>query len=58
MAFAPADTAINLLKQLAWNSIKYSGMSVAEKKYSAMVFKSSWDKFIDFILSYEEKIKI
>lgn len=55
MALAPSDTALHLLKQLTWNSIKYSAMSVAEKKYFAQVFKSSWDKFIDFILTYEQQ---
>lgn len=52
MAFTPADTALQVLKQLAWNSIKYSSMTVAEKKYSAMIYKSSWDKFIDYLLAY------
>lgn len=53
MAFSPSDTALHILKQLAWNSIKYSSMTVGEKKYAAMVFKSSWDKFIDFVLTFE-----
>lgn len=54
MAFAPADTALQVLKQLAWNSIKYSAMTVAERKYAAVVFKSSWDKFIDYLLTFAE----
>lgn len=54
MAFAPADTALQILKQLAWNSIKYSAMTVAERKYAAITFKSAWDKFIDYLLTYED----
>lgn len=52
MAFTPADSGLQVLKQLAWNSIKYSSMTVAEKKYSAMIYKSCWDKFIEYLLNY------
>jgi len=56
MAFTPADTGLQVLKQLAWNSLKYSAMSQQEKRYAAVVFKTSWDKFIDYVLSLENKL--
>lgn len=53
MAFTPVDTGLQVLKQLAWNSIKYSAMSNDEKRYAAMIFKASWDKFIEYLLNYK-----
>ncbi|KAG5669875.1 hypothetical protein PVAND_000166 [Polypedilum vanderplanki] len=55
MAFAPSDTGLQILKQLAWNSLKYSAMSQKERSDAAVVFKASWDKFIDSILLMENK---
>jgi hypothetical protein len=55
MAFTPADTGLQVLKQLAWNSLKYSAMSQQERSYAAVVFKASWDKFIDSVLLMENK---
>lgn len=55
MAFTPADTGLQVLKQLAWNSLKYSAMSQTERSYAAVIFKTSWDKFIEYILSLETK---
>ena len=53
MAFTPADAGLQVLKQLAWNSLKYSAMSLAERSYAAVVFKTSWDKFIDYVMTLE-----
>jgi hypothetical protein len=54
MAFTPADTGLQVLKQLAWNSLKYSALSNTEKKYAVVLFKTSWDKFIDYVLTLEK----
>jgi adenosine deaminase CECR1 len=51
MAFTPQNAGLRVLKQLAWNSLKYSGMSVAEKQNASAEFKKSWDKFIDDALN-------
>jgi adenosine deaminase CECR1 len=56
MAFTPADDGLQVLKQLAWNSIKYSSLSQQERSYAAIVFKASWDKFVDYILLNEKKL--
>jgi hypothetical protein len=53
MAFTPADSGLQVLKQLAWNSLKYSALSQQERSYAAVLFKASWDKFIDYVLSLE-----
>jgi adenosine deaminase CECR1 len=53
MAFTPADSGLQVLKQLAWNSLKYSALSQQEKSYAAVLFKTSWDRFIDYVLSLE-----
>jgi uncharacterized lipoprotein YehR (DUF1307 family) len=54
MAFTPADSGLQVLKQLAWNSLKYSALSPTEKSYAAVLFKSSWDKFVDYVLTLEK----
>lgn len=54
MAFTPADTGLQILKQLSWNSLKYSAMSSEELKYATVVFKAHWEKFIDYILSLKK----
>jgi hypothetical protein len=50
MAFSPADAGLQLLKQLAWNSFKYSGLNNEEKLNASIMFKSQWEKFIDYLL--------
>ena len=54
MAFTPADTGLQILKQLSWNSLKYSAMSSEERKYAIVVFKTHWDQFIDYILTLKK----
>lgn len=56
MAFTPRDAGLQVLKQLAWNSLKYSTLSQKERSYASVLFKSSWDKFIAYVLTLEEKI--
>ncbi|CAO1424515.1 unnamed protein product [Diamesa tonsa] len=56
MAFTPADTGLQILKQLAWNSLKYSAMSNEERKYAIVVFKTHWDQFIDYILTLKKDL--
>lgn len=53
MAFTPADAGLQVLKQLAWNSLKYSALTQKEKSYASVLFKASWDKFIDYVVTYE-----
>jgi adenosine deaminase CECR1 len=53
MALSPANSGLQVLKQLAWNSIKYSAMSQSEKSSAAVIFKESWDKFIEDLLLTE-----
>jgi adenosine deaminase CECR1 len=51
MAFTPADSGLQVLKQLAWNSLKYSCLNYSEKSYSAVLFKASWENFVDYVLT-------
>ncbi|CRK88796.1 CLUMA_CG002502, isoform A [Clunio marinus] len=53
MDFTPADEGLQVLKQLAWNSLKYSAMTPKEKKNAAVVFKAEFDDFVDYILTKE-----
>lgn len=41
---------LRLLKKLALNSIKYSGMSETEKNIALVKWTTEWDKFIDEIV--------
>ncbi|CAH1735729.1 unnamed protein product [Chironomus riparius] len=56
MAFTPADSGLQVLKQLAWNSLKYSAMTQKEKINATNQFKASWDKFIDYVLGFGRKL--
>jgi adenosine deaminase CECR1 len=56
MAFTPADTGLQVLKQLAWNSLRYSALNTTERVNAARIFKASWEKFIDVVLTYEKKV--
>ncbi|EFA00339.1 adenosine deaminase 2-A [Tribolium castaneum] len=50
MAMTPRDSGLEVLKQLAINSIVYSSMGVEEKRRSLEVWEGQWDKFLDEIL--------
>ena len=50
MAFTPESAGLQVLKQLAWNSIRYSAMSHEEKKNAGTMFKEKWDEFISNIV--------
>jgi adenosine deaminase CECR1 len=51
MSFSPQNAGLQVLKQLAWNSLKYSGMTTEEKQNASNEFKKSWDKFVDDALN-------
>lgn len=51
MAFAPENSGLQVLKQLALNSIKYSAMTNDEKNFAGVKFNEKWDKFINDIVS-------
>lgn len=50
MAMTPEFSGLEVLKQLAINSIEYSCMENDEKRSSIELWKKQWDKFIDDIL--------
>lgn len=49
MGMANKNTDLRLLKQLAVNSIKYSAMTIEEKKIAFDMWNASWNDFIDEI---------
>nr|XP_054761208.1 adenosine deaminase AGSA-like [Lytechinus pictus] len=46
MAMSGESTGLNLLKQLAMNTIKYSAMTQAEKSAASTLWQAKWDRFI------------
>ena len=51
MAFTPQNAGLQVLKQLALNSIKYSAMTDEEKKNAGTVFSRKWNDFINIIVN-------
>lgn len=56
MALSPANAGVQLLKQLVWNSLKYSAMTPSERDTATVALKAAWDKFIEYILSLEKSV--
>lgn len=50
MSLSPNNAGLEILKQLAWNSIKYSMLQNREKQRAFAVLQSKWDQFIDDVL--------
>ena len=53
MAFAPAYSGLEFLKQLALNSIRFSSLSNKEKSLATVLFKKQWDTFLNDVIGYE-----
>lgn len=51
MAMTSEDAGLEVLKQFALNSIKYSAMSILEKYAAFQMFEEKWGKFIDQFLA-------
>lgn len=53
MAMTSEDAGLEVLKQLALNSIQYSAMQETEKNVAFKVFEEQWKRYIDdFIMTY------
>lgn len=51
MAMASADADLRLLKQLVWNSIDYSVLTITERRTAAYILNKQWDKFISYVIN-------
>jgi adenosine deaminase CECR1 len=51
MAFAPSYSGLEFLKQLGWNSIRYSAMNPREKSIASKLFLNKWDKFMNDVIA-------
>ena len=50
MSLAPKNSGLKLLKQLVWNSIKYSVLSSAERKHAYGMLQSQWNGFLEYVV--------
>ncbi|XP_065362192.1 adenosine deaminase 2 [Calliphora vicina] len=50
MSLAPNNAGLKTLKQLVWNSIKYSMLQPGEKQRAYALLQIKWDHFIDDVL--------
>ncbi|XP_055849822.1 adenosine deaminase 2 [Episyrphus balteatus] len=50
MSFAPNHAGLKTLKQLVWNSIKYSVLNEYERKEAYALLDQKWDEFLDRII--------
>lgn len=51
MAMASAEADLRLLKQLVWNSIDYSILTVAERQDAAHILNTQWNQFISYVIN-------
>uniref|UniRef100_A0A1I8PP88 Adenosine deaminase n=2 Tax=Stomoxys calcitrans TaxID=35570 RepID=A0A1I8PP88_STOCA len=50
MSLAPNDAGLKMLKQLVWNSVKYSTFEPDERQRAFTLLQTKWDQFIDEVL--------
>ncbi|EDV42744.1 uncharacterized protein Dana_GF16876 [Drosophila ananassae] len=50
MSLAPNNAGVRLLKTLAWNSIRYSTLTVEEQTRAFQILELTWSRFIDKVL--------
>ncbi|XP_055612714.1 adenosine deaminase 2-like isoform X2 [Uranotaenia lowii] len=50
MAFAPRTAGIGFLKQIVWDSVRYSTLTSNERTSYAEILQQKWDNFIDAII--------
>uniref|UniRef100_A0A1I8NZC1 Adenosine deaminase n=1 Tax=Stomoxys calcitrans TaxID=35570 RepID=A0A1I8NZC1_STOCA len=50
MSLAPNKAGLKMLKQLVWNSVKYSTFEPDERQKALAVLQTKWDNFIDDVL--------
>ncbi|XP_055903897.1 adenosine deaminase 2 [Eupeodes corollae] len=53
MSFAPNYAGLKTLKQLVWNSIKYSVLNESEREEAYDTLERKWDMFLDRIIADE-----
>lgn len=51
MSLAPASAGIGFLKQIVWDSVKYSSLSETERTQYAELLQPRWDKFVEHVIS-------
>lgn len=51
MSFAPNHSGLKTLKQLVWNSIKYSVLRETERKKAYRILEVQWDSFLDRVIA-------
>ncbi|XP_005185572.2 adenosine deaminase 2 [Musca domestica] len=51
MSMAPNNAGLKTLKQLVWNSLKYSTFDECERKNAYELLQTKWDQFIDNVLN-------
>ncbi|XP_061393073.1 adenosine deaminase 2-like [Musca vetustissima] len=53
MSMAPNYAGLKTLKQLVWNSVKYSSFDEAERQRAYQLLQKKWDEFIENVLSHQ-----
>lgn len=51
MSLAPQTAGLKTLKQLVWNSIKYSTLQPTEHQRAFASLQAQWDHFIELVLN-------
>lgn len=51
MSFASYNSGLKTLKQLVWNSIKYSVLSRTDKKNAYIMLQNQWNRFLDDVIN-------
>ncbi|KAL5282665.1 CECR1.2 family protein [Megaselia abdita] len=51
MSFSSYTSGLKTLKQLVWNSIKYSVLSRTEKQIAYTIVQKQWNRFIDYVMN-------
>lgn len=51
MSLAPTNAGLKTLKQLVWNSVKYSTLTADEQQEAYALLQTKWNQFIDNVLN-------
>ncbi|XP_053683560.1 adenosine deaminase 2-like [Sabethes cyaneus] len=47
MAIAPSSAGIGFLKQIVWDSVRYSSLTVNERQQFSEILQTRWDQFVE-----------
>nr|XP_019545562.2 adenosine deaminase 2-like [Aedes albopictus] len=51
MAIAPSSTGIGFLKQIVWDSVRYSSLTPEERTEYSEILQPKWDRFLDDLIA-------